>query len=137
MTTQNIAEKDESTLKSWKPFKTFQTNCKFCKEKIEFSLEKENPNSTKVEYLVECYKCLKSFKFHQNLFSKTKTPPRVEREESHSRLGTDKEPIDTTFYDLLEIHPTATASEIKKAYYTAAIKSHPDKNTQDPTAESR
>ncbi|CAK7897429.1 dnaJ-like protein 1 [[Candida] anglica] len=45
--------------------------------------------------------------------------------------------VDTTYYDLLSIEPSATALEIKKAYRKAAIKLHPDKNPDDPTAAAK
>ena len=38
---------------------------------------------------------------------------------------------------MLEIPFTATAADIKKAYYKAAIKCHPDKHPDDPEAEEK
>lgn len=35
---------------------------------------------------------------------------------------------DTHYYNVLSVQPTASASEIKRAYYMAAMKYHPDKN---------
>ncbi|CDR39546.1 CYFA0S03e04566g1_1 [Cyberlindnera fabianii] len=42
---------------------------------------------------------------------------------------------DTKFYDLLNVAPTASETEIKKGYRKAALKYHPDKNPSEEAAE--
>ncbi len=43
----------------------------------------------------------------------------------------------TAIYNLLGIEPKATSEEIKAAFHSQALKTHPDKNPNDPAAAER
>ena len=43
------------------------------------------------------------------------------------KTGTDEAPLDRIYYNILNVSPTASASEIKKAYYSLSLQYHPDR----------
>lgn len=43
------------------------------------------------------------------------------------KTGTDEAPLDRTYYNILNISPTASATEIKRAYYALSLQYHPDR----------
>lgn len=45
--------------------------------------------------------------------------------------------VETKLYDILGIKPTATQQEIRSAYKRMAVKHHPDKNIDDPSADDK
>ena len=43
------------------------------------------------------------------------------------KTGTDEAPLDRTYYQILNVSPTASPSEIKRAYYSLSLQYHPDR----------
>lgn len=121
-------------IQSRKPGSTYCANCQLCKSMLEFNLKSPILESP----LIHCYSCLKSVQIPIAYLSKLEesaarhTPPKQapktfdnERNEKPKRppvLAGD--PLDNSYYELLDIGVDATPAAIKKAYYMAAMKVH-------------
>ncbi|GLA01603.1 hypothetical protein AnigIFM60653_000537 [Aspergillus niger] len=77
---------------------------------------------------------------HTTITTKTTTTPytkplyRTFTSTSPRPSSSAREP---TYYEILDVPPTATQSEIKKKFYSLSLKHHPDRNRSDPTASNR
>ncbi|KAJ2547452.1 DnaJ-like protein, partial [Coemansia sp. RSA 1933] len=132
--------------------------CPSCSKFVEFDLPKGNELP---QCVVKCYGCKKDFpmdvsdvpfwksggdssrgvpsssandtKKQGSPSSPGSSTPQTPKRKNGRTKGTDEEPLETEYYDWLEISPTATQAELKKKYYVLALKYHPDKN---PSAEA-
>jgi len=58
-------------------------------------------------------------------------------DEASRVSGERGRPVETEYYDCLEVAPSATSGEIRRQYYVLARKCHPDKNLNDPDAKAK
>ncbi|KAG8913620.1 hypothetical protein FRC00_001985 [Tulasnella sp. 408] len=115
-----------------------QQSCPQCSTQIEFSLPTDPSPPPQTVLQVQCYHC-NSILTHTiavgyNASSRsTPQPPK----RTGRKIGTQERPLETGYYDILEVKVDATTEEIKKAYRRMALLHHPDKHPGDPMAEER
>lgn len=114
--------------------------CAHCKAALEY-LPPQTSIQKASDYLIKCSQCSKTFSppgsSNSNTNSNKPNTNTSTKKSSGRRIGSDERPLETEFYEVLGISPQATSSEIKSAYRRLALKMHPDKNPDDPTAEDK
>lgn len=101
--------------------------CPLCKAPFEFSLP-SNDDTAFDFHSVRCFSCAEILPVPRKKSNlKTPPPPIPPPQKERKRTGNDEKPIEMGHYDTLGVKADATSSGIKKAYYTMAMKYHPDK----------
>ncbi|KAG9016557.1 hypothetical protein FRB95_006663 [Tulasnella sp. JGI-2019a] len=116
---------------------TSNQTCPQCRTQIEFQLIPPLPP----QVAVQCFKC-NAIITHQVASSSSSAAngrpgTAAGAKRSGRKIGTQERPLETEYYDVLEIKIDATTAEVKKAYRRLALLHHPDKHPGDPTAEER
>lgn len=113
---------------------TLSSTCPYCRTDLEY-LKSAVP-SNNASFQISCARCARAF----DAPSHSSSSKGKQAASSRRRIGTQASPLDTTYYDILEVPVDAELDAIKKSYRKLALKHHPDKLTasqRTPEAEEK
>ncbi|KAG8949038.1 hypothetical protein FRC04_009112 [Tulasnella sp. 424] len=115
-----------------------QQSCPQCSTQLEFSLPTDPSPPPQTVLQVQCYHCssILTHTIGVGYSSTSRSAPQPPKRTGR-KIGTQERPLETGYYDVLEVKVDATTEEIKKAYRRMALLHHPDKHPGDPLAEER
>ncbi|KIO17846.1 hypothetical protein M407DRAFT_226937, partial [Tulasnella calospora MUT 4182] len=115
-----------------------QQSCPQCSTQIEFSLPTDPSPPPQTVLQVQCYHCssILTHTIAVGYNSTSRSTPQPTKRTGR-KIGTQERPLETGYYDILEVKVDATTEEIKKAYRRMALLHHPDKHPGDQMAEER
>ncbi|KAL9708991.1 DnaJ-like protein [Leucoagaricus gongylophorus] len=115
------------------------TTCSHCSVFLEFPVPSPQPRPGML-LQIRCFSCQNTLShvfYPTQIPSSHFIPDGGKPAKKFRQIGTQDRPLETGYYDILNVPITATTDDIKKAYRRLAIKHHPDKNPDDPEAEDR
>lgn len=111
---------------------TVPVTCPHCKTELEYLKISIPANES---FKISCARCARPFDGPSPASSS-----RGKQAASRRRIGTQTSPLDTAYYDILEVSVDADLDTIKKSYRKLALKHHPDKLSaaqRTPEAEEK
>lgn len=106
--------------------------CPHCKAELEYD-KASIPSTSSNAFQISCCRCVRTFEPASTSASKARSQASstAAAAAGRRRIGTQASPLDTSYYDILQVPVDADTDAIKKSYRKLALKHHPDKLSAD------